>query len=59
LAKLDSVNPDSFYLISKDWYAKNDVRLREPENWIFIYYFMIVWIDYSKSTLTICEWTYE
>jgi hypothetical protein len=59
LSKFDSANPDSLYLINKDWYDKNDVRLREPENWIFIYYFLLLWIDYSKSTLTLCEWIYE
>jgi len=53
------VEAETFYLINKDWFDKTDNRVRQPEGEIFIYYFLILWIDKQKKTLTITEWTYN
>jgi hypothetical protein len=49
----------NFYIISKEWFDQNDKRLREPESWIYTYYFLIVWIDELRKTVTVSEWTYD
>ncbi len=54
-----SVHSDKFYLISKDWFDEKDKRLREPESWIYSYYFLILWLDNLNKTLTVSEWTYD
>ena len=50
---------NKFYLISKDWFDKENDKLRNPESWIYIYYFLIVWIDKIEQKLYVCEWTYN
>lgn len=56
---LKAVKSDNFYIISKEWFDEKDKKLREPENWIYLYYFLIIWIDEANKTLTISEWTYD
>lgn len=59
LGFLENVSSKNFYIISKEWYDQNDKRLRQEESWIYIYYFLIIWIDKSNKTLTVSEWTYD
>ncbi|HXH69201.1 MAG TPA: hypothetical protein VNI60_02520 [Pyrinomonadaceae bacterium] len=56
---LKIIQSDKFYLISKEWFDENDKRLRHEENWIYSYYFLIIWTDEISKTLTISEWTYD
>jgi hypothetical protein len=56
---LDSTSFESVYLISKDWFDEESEKLREPESWIYIYYFLIIWIDTAKKNLLVCEWSYD
>jgi hypothetical protein len=48
-----------FYVINKDWFDKDDKRVLEPENWIYSYYFLILYIDSNSKTLILTEWTYD
>lgn len=48
-----------FYILSKDWFDKNDERVLEPESWVYIYYFLIISIDRKANSLTLIEWTYD
>ncbi len=41
---LKTVQPNNFYLISKEWFDQNDKRLQQEESWIYLYYFLIIWI---------------
>jgi len=50
---------DKFYLISKDWFEKDNEKIRNPENWIYLYYFLVIWFDNEKKSLIVCEWTYD
>lgn len=52
-------NSDSFFLLSKDWFNEGDIRIREPERWIYSYNFLIIWIDKVNNTLLVSEWTYD
>lgn len=56
---LENVQSKNFYKISKEWFDQNDKRLRQEESWIYTYYFLIIWIDEFKKTLTVSEWTYD
>lgn len=56
---LNNVQSNCFYLVDKDWFDQKDKRLREPESWIYDYYFLIVWLDENRKTLTVSEWTYD
>lgn len=56
---LKSVKSDNFYVISKEWFGEKDKRLRQEESWIYIYYFLIIWLDKSNKILTLSEWTYD
>lgn len=44
-----------FYLISKDWFNKGDERVIEPENSVYIYYFLIVYLDKNSKILILTE----
>lgn len=48
-----------FYILSKDWFDKEDERLIEPEIWVYIYYFLIISVDRKSKLLTFTEWTYD
>lgn len=50
---------NEFYILSKDWFEKNDERLIEPESWCYTYYFLIISVDRSSKILTLTEWTYD
>lgn len=48
-----------FYVISKDWFDKEDEKLIEPESWCYTYYFLIISIDRNLNLLTLTEWAYD
>ena len=50
---------DKFYLISKDWFDKDNDKMKNPENWMYLYYFLVIWFDKEKRTLIVCEWNYD
>jgi hypothetical protein len=50
---------NEFYILSKDWFGKEDERVVEPESWIYNYYFLIISIDRKSNLLTLTEWTYD
>ena len=56
---LDTIETDCFFILSKDWFSIDDNKLRDPENWVYIYYFIIISVDIKNSMLSISEWTYD
>ncbi|WP_416439932.1 hypothetical protein [Phnomibacter sp. MR] len=50
---------NEFYILSKDWFNKEDERLIEPESWAYTYYFLIISLDRKSNLLTLAEWTYD
>lgn len=48
-----------FYIISKDWYDRDDEKVIEPESWVYAYYFLIISVDRNLNVLTLSEWTYD
>lgn len=50
---------DDFYILSKDWFVKNDERIIEVESWVYIYYFLIISIDRNAKLLILTEWIYD
>lgn len=50
---------NDFYIISKDWFGKNDERVIEPESWVYSYYFLIFSVDRNSNLITFTEWTYD
>jgi hypothetical protein len=50
---------NEFYILSKDWFDKEDERVIEPESWIYTYYFLIISVDRKSNLLTLSEWTYD
>ncbi len=48
-----------FYILSKDWFDKEDERVIEPESWVYSYYFLIISVDRKLNSLTLTEWTYD
>jgi len=56
---LDSASFENVHLISKDWFNEESEKLRDPESWIYIYYFLIIWTDTAKNNLCVCEWSYD
>ncbi|WP_215226765.1 hypothetical protein [Echinicola shivajiensis] len=53
------LNDNEFYILSIDWFNKDDERLIEPESWCYTYYFLIISLDRNSNTLTLTEWTYD
>jgi hypothetical protein len=49
----------NFYIISKDWFNKDDERVIEPEHWCYTYYFLIFSIDRKSNILSLSEWKYD
>ncbi len=50
---------NEFYILSKDWFDKEDERVVEPESWVYTYYFLIISVDRKSNLLTLTEWTYD
>jgi hypothetical protein len=50
---------NEFYILSKDWFVKDDERIIEPESWCYTYYFLFIAVDRNSKTLTLAEWTYD
>lgn len=52
--------PDAdFYVINKDWFDKDSKKVLEPENWLYTFYFLIIYIHKNLQTLMLIEWTYD
>lgn len=56
---LNQLDANDFYILSKDWFGKEDERVIEPESWVYIYYFLIISVDKKSNSLTLTEWTYD
>lgn len=54
-----SLEDNDFYILSKDWFDKEDERLIEPESWAYTYYFLIISVNRLSNLLTLTEWTYD
>lgn len=50
---------NEFYILSKDWFNKDDERVIEPESWVYTYYFLIISVDRKSNSLTLTEWTFD
>ena len=50
---------DTYFLLSKEWFPKNSIILDQFSVDIYIYYFLIIWIDEKEKLLTVCEWKYD
>jgi len=48
-----------FYILSTNWFDKEDKRVVDPESWIYTYYFLIISIDRPSNILTFTEWAYD
>lgn len=55
----NQIEANDFYILSKDWFSKEDDRVIEPESWVYIYYFLIISVDTKSNSLTLTEWTYD
>jgi len=55
----DQFGDNDFYVISKEWFDKDDERVIEPESWIYSYYFLIISVDRNLNLLTLTEWSYD
>jgi hypothetical protein len=50
---------NEFYILSKDWFDKEDERVIKPESWVYNYYFLIISVDRKSNLLTLTEWTHD
>ena len=50
---------NDFYILSKDWFDKEDEKVIEPESWVYTYYFLVISVDRKSNSLTLTEWTYD
>ncbi|HRG19369.1 MAG TPA: hypothetical protein PLP39_09785, partial [Flavobacterium lutivivi] len=50
---------NDFYVISKDWFERDDEKVIQPESWCYIYYFFIISVDRNSNLLTFTEWKYD
>lgn len=50
---------NEFYILSKDWFDKEDERVIETESWVYSYYFLIISVDRKSNLLNLTEWTYD
>lgn len=48
-----------FYVINMDWFEQDDKLLLDTNHWVYIYYFLIIYIDVKTKTLKFSEWEYE
>ena len=49
---------EEYLLISKEWFDKDDVLLSVDSN-VYLYYFLIIWIDQNKKMIKIIQWKYD
>ncbi len=54
-----TLNESVFYIISKDWFDKDDEKFIGPGSWVYTYYFLIISVDRNANLLTLSEWTYD
>lgn len=47
-----------FFLLSKEWFDKGNSVLNEDSD-IYIYYFLIIWLDPEKKIINVCQWNYD
>lgn len=50
---------NDFYVISKDWFDKDNEKVFNPESWCYTYYFLIISVDRNSNLLTFTEWKYD
>ena len=55
----DQLPEADFYVINKDWFEKDSKKLLEPENWVYTFYFLIIYVDKNLQKLILTEWTYD
>lgn len=55
---LENETSDNFFLISKEWFNQGD-RVLSRDSEVYIYYFLIVWMDIDKKIVNVCEWNYD
>lgn len=55
----NTLGGSDFYILSKNWFDKDDERLIEPESWVYTFYFLIISVDRNLNLLTLTEWTYD
>lgn len=58
-SEIENSKSDKYFLIDKDWFDKESDKIRDPESWIYINYFLAIWIDRIENKLTVCEWNYD
>ena len=52
---LNDLNTNNYYSISKSWFDElNSIKLT-PESWVYVYYFLILWIDNKIKILGFSE----
>jgi hypothetical protein len=55
---IEKETTDHFYLISKEWFDKGSKLLNDNSD-IYLYYFLIIWLDSDKKVVNICELNYD
>lgn len=55
----NELGDNEFYILSMDWFDKEDDRVIEPENWVYTYYFLIISVDRKSNLLILTEWSYD
>lgn len=55
----NELSANEFYILSKDWFGKEDDKIIEPDGWVYTYYFLIISVDRRSGLLTLTEWTYD
>jgi hypothetical protein len=55
----DQLSEETFYVINKDWFSKDSKKVLEPENWVYTFYFLIIYVDMNSQRLIVTEWTYD
>jgi hypothetical protein len=55
---LEKGTTDEIFLISKEWFSQSD-RVLSQDSEVYIYYFLIVWMDIDKKIVNVCEWNYD
>jgi hypothetical protein len=55
---LETRQENKFFFISKEWFNKGDRILSEDSD-IYLYYFIIIWINMDDKIVNVCEWSYD
>jgi hypothetical protein len=55
---IEKESSDKFFLLSKEWFDKDD-RVLSQDSWVYTYYFLIIWIDIDRKIANVCEWIYD